>query len=434
MWQKVRVHNPYSARDASHFTHSASTPRKARQWAHVYQSAREAGLPESRSIMAASSAVKSTNPLEIKWTSHKKKNSLLTDIVAGDLLTKGYTKAKKVLGGRKKNKYARTRRTAASFGVTRYVKGKIGGRTVFYAVKTKAKKNPYLAILGNPRKKKSNKGGLSMAARRRNRRMPRRNSKGRFIKASAVRHNRHRRRRNAAPKIRYRTRTRNVIRYRTKKRNTHRRRRNQGIIPIMVESDILSGPYRKVKGALLGRRSKKSSRRRRRNTLMAATRRRRRVGNRHHHRRHHRRRRNLSTGSFIPTTPQIKQILWAAGGVFVGGKLTGLVWNKIGPTLNLTGTADTVARLVVGGALTALTWQFNPMFGLGVGLGAFSTVTDYLFSTLWGIQSQYTGISGMGTMQDYINRGYKVDNWVSLPSPAAAVSGLGANPLLKRTM
>lgn len=268
-----------------------------------------------------------------------------------------------------------------------------------------------------------------MATRRR---MPRRNAKGRFIKASSVRHNRHRRRRrNAAPRVRTRTRVRNVtrVRYVTKRRNTRtRRKRNQGVIPVMIASDVLHGPYSKVKGAIFGRRRKKSTRRRRRNLTMAAHRTRKRYNRRHHrhHARSHRRRRNISMGGLIPTTPMLKQILWAGAGTFVGGKITGLVWNKISPTLNLTGTADTVGRLAVGGILTAVSWGFNPMFGLGVGLGAFSTVTDYLMSTLWGIQSQYTGLTGMGRMGEYVDRQWKVESpgWGS-----PKLAGLSANVL-----
>lgn len=165
---------------------------------------------------------------------------------------------------------------------------------------------------------------------------------------------------------------------------------------------------------------------------MAAPRKRRRVSNRSHHHHHHRRRRNISTKSFVPTMGQAKAILWTAGGVFVGGKITGLVYDKVKTSLNLSGTADTIGRLVVGGALTALTWSMNPNFGLGVGLGAFNTITDYIFTYLWGLQSPYTGISGL---QDYMRRDYKLESpgWQSIPS-ANAMAGLGQNPLVKRTM
>lgn len=49
---------PYSPADAKRFTKKANSPRKQRQWSHVYESARERGASEGSAIQQASGVVK----------------------------------------------------------------------------------------------------------------------------------------------------------------------------------------------------------------------------------------------------------------------------------------------------------------------------------------------------------------------------------------
>lgn len=215
-----------------------------------------------------------------------------------------------------------------------------------------------------------------------------RNAKGRFVRASSVkrRANPKRRHKNAAPKVRTRTRTKTVVKYRN----------------------------RYIKGAAM-------------------------KANRHHRRHHHRRnpalkrrtRRNPSLQSltFGFGAPMVKTILIAGAGAFVGSKAVSIVPNLIFKNSTDSNT-NTIVKIAIGVVGTGLSWKANPSFGLGFGLGAFASWTDQLFNWLWGFQSTYTGISGLA---EYQNPGYKLETpgWGSLPAAGASTAGMGA---MRRTL
>jgi len=49
---------PWTPKDAHRHTHKASSPKKARQWAHVADSALERGASEASAIKQANAVVK----------------------------------------------------------------------------------------------------------------------------------------------------------------------------------------------------------------------------------------------------------------------------------------------------------------------------------------------------------------------------------------
>lgn len=229
------------------------------------------------------------------------------------------------------------------------------------------------------------------------RRTPPRNAKGRFVKASNKRHRRHRTRRNA-PRVRtktivkYKYRNRTKIKYRTRRSPVARRRRRHH----RVHNPVVKRRY-----------TKRNSPRR-------------------HYRRH---RRNPSLQSLVPSMSQGKLILWGAAGGFVGGKVTGILMDKVLPA-SITSMNNGLVRLGVGAVVTALAWRVNPAFGLGAGIGAFSSLTDQLFGWLWGIQSGYTGLTGL---QDYIHPNYKLESpgWAGGAALTPGNSSMASAPSLQ---
>lgn len=77
---------PYAAGDAHDFTHKANTPRRDRQWRHVYDSCRARGDDEGTAIAKASGVVKKDVS---KW---KRKRRAQMQKSAMDLVTSGFEK------------------------------------------------------------------------------------------------------------------------------------------------------------------------------------------------------------------------------------------------------------------------------------------------------------------------------------------------------
>lgn len=125
-----------------------------------------------------------------------------------------------------------------------------------------------------------------------------------------------------------------------------------------------------------------------------------------------------------------------AGGVFIGDKISGFATDwalaQFGGAIGTSDTTKGLIKLAVGVLTAGFVWRFQPSLGMGIAVGAAnSLLNQYVFGPAWGYVTPYlpTGMAGMG---DYVNRSYKVDNWLGA-GQGAAVAGLG-NPLMRKTL
>lgn len=261
-----------------------------------------------------------------------------------------------------------------------------------------------------------------MAIRRRRRNLPKRNAKGRFVKAhNPVRKRSRRRRKNpilnprrsrhVRATTRRRRRRTNPVRTNRRRRTVmaHRRRRRR-------KNPVLN-PRRRRRATVRHRR-----RRTRRNPIMNPKRRNRRRSRRYA------RRHNAGVAGFFQKIDW-KAVLFVSGGVFLGDKLTGLVTDKIiGMTSMIPASAGPWVKLGVGILAAGLAWKYQPAFGLGIAVGATNSILNqYVFGPAWGYVAPTLGVSGLG---DYQTRSFKMDNWINQPT-GANLQGMG-NPLLSK--
>ena len=451
MRQVVRVANPYSPRDVPRLTRAATTPKKKRQWLHVYESARKRGYSEGRAIQQASEVVKRNESLFPELYNPAKRNqSPFTAAFATDIASKISKKVMSAFSRRspRKKKMAKRKRRNVEMGfyddtgfhpirASSDYSSSRGGESAYgrgtrtkkwsrmtskrrkrNLTKRRPKRNPHLAIIGlggNPR----GKGG-SMTGRRRRRALPRRNSKGRFVKAT------NRRRRRASVVVV------NKRRRRTKRSPARHRRRNRTVV---VRNRWRT---RYVKMAHKKRRRRRKNvaaanpRRRRRHYTRATPRRRRRNPVnpvRHRRRRRHLRRRNPGLRGLIGRV-NLMQVAEVAGGVFLGDKITTYVGSKVAGMVGVTDATMTgLVKAGLGIVTAGLVWRFRPALGLGIAVGAANgLLNQYVFTPLWGMATPYLP-TGMAGLAEYQNRGWKVDNW--LPAATGGVAGL-ANPLMRK--
>lgn len=262
----------------------------------------------------------------------------------------------------------------------------------------------------NPRKK-------PMAKRKR--RNPARDSKGRFLKAASRKRNRRtsisRRRRNtlAAPRRRRRNKTRVItrIKYRTRRvANVAKRRRRKAVRRHTRRRNVALVPKR--------RRRNPGARR----------------GRRRSYRRSYRRRRNAGLGGLVGRV-NFMQVAEVGIGVLAGDKITTYLGNTVAGWLGLT-DATTVGLVKTGlGVVTAgLVWRFRPALGLGIAVGAVNgLINQYVFTPLWGMATPYLP-GGMAGLKEYVNRDWRIDNWLAQGGGGAAVAGIGSNSLNRSSL
>lgn len=278
-----------------------------------------------------------------------------------------------------------------------------------------------------------------MARRRRSRRRNSlrgrpRDSKGRLLKINKKR----RRRANPVKRRRRRHVANPVRRRRHKARATPRRRRRRNKARVVVVNRHRRHKTRRVANVARRRRRKHSARRRsrRRNVAVNPRRHRRRRYNRARgHRRTHRRRRNAGLGSLVGRV-NFMQVLEVGVGVLAGDKVTTYLGNTVSGWLGLTDPMTSgLVKVGLGVVVAGLVWRFRPALGLGVAVGAVNgLVNQYIFTPIWGMASGYlpAGMAGFRGVGDYVNRDWRIDNWLA-QGGGAAVAGLGNGNSLNRS-
>lgn len=126
------------------------------------------------------------------------------------------------------------------------------------------------------------------------------------------------------------------------------------------------------------------------------------------------------------------QVVEVGVGVLAGDKVTTYLGNTVSGWLGLTDPMMTGLVKVGLGVVTAgLVWRFRPALGLGVAVGAVNgLINQYIFTPIWGMATPYLP-GGMAGLRDYVNRDWRIDNW--LAQGGGAVAGLGAGNSLNRS-
>lgn len=124
------------------------------------------------------------------------------------------------------------------------------------------------------------------------------------------------------------------------------------------------------------------------------------------------------------------QVAEVSIGAIVGGKVA--VWggSKVASLIGVTDPMMTgLIQAGLGIAGAGLVSKFRPVLALGFAVGSVSGLVDqYIVGPYI---SPYLPLSGLN---DYINRGYKVDSWLAAGGQPGALAGMGANSLNRSSL